>query len=113
MYDNGTDSKTQFETDPPRGDAVIVPVGVDVNVVDIPVLLSMMGTEQDKITKDHAHWPGTILACVSAKHLTKQLFWEKNLVQTINYCYSTCYLYTQWADVMTHLFLISVPPQKW
>lgn len=52
--------------DPPRGDAVAVPFRMDMNIDDIPELLSSIAVVQEKITKDHTHRPGTVLARVSA-----------------------------------------------
>lgn len=50
------------KVDPPRGDAVTVPLRVDIRTEDIPVLLCSMSVVQHKITEDHTEGAVTVLA---------------------------------------------------
>lgn len=53
--------------DPPRGDALSVPLRMDVNIGDALVLLRSIAAVQVKITKDCTHRPGTVLVQVSVR----------------------------------------------
>lgn len=53
--------------DPPRGDALNVPLRMDVNIGDAPVLLGSMAGVQVTIAKDCTHRPGAVLAQVSVR----------------------------------------------
>lgn len=51
--------------DPPRRDAVTVPLRVNIKTDDIPELLCSMTLVQHKITEDHTEGAVTVLAWIS------------------------------------------------